>query len=76
MPERCVSNIVSQGDGFGQVFIERQRAGNGAGNLGDFNRVREAGTEQVAFVIDENLGLVFQPTEGRCVRRVRNRSPS
>jgi hypothetical protein len=35
-----------------------------AGDLCDFDAVGQAGAEQVAFVIDEDLRLVFEPAEG------------
>ena len=43
--------------------FKRERAGDGARDLRDFQRMREAGAVQVALVIDEHLGLVDQPAE-------------
>jgi len=37
--------------------------GNTACYLGDFQRMRQTRAEQIAFVVDENLGLVFEPAE-------------
>ncbi len=37
--------------------------GDGAGDLRNFKAVGQAGPVVIAFVIDEDLGLVFQPTE-------------
>ena len=39
-------------------------ARDAARNLRYFEGMRQAGTEQVAFVVDEYLGFVFQPAEG------------
>jgi len=62
--ERGVAEIVGQRDGFHQVFVQLQVAGDGAGDLRDFDAVRQARAEQVAFVVDEYLSLVFQPAKG------------
>ena len=64
MPERGVTEVVRQGDGLGEVLIERQCPGDGAGHLGNLDRVGEPGPVMVTLVIDENLRLVLQPTEG------------
>ena len=63
MTEGRVTKIMCQRDRFDQVFIEPQVARQRACYLGDFDAVREAGSEQIAFVIDKNLGLVFKPTK-------------
>src|SRR5690606_16483498 len=65
--EGGVPQIVGQGDGFQQVLVEAQHAGDGAADLGNLQRVGEAGAEQVALVVDEDLGLVLQPAEGGAV---------
>ena len=39
-------------------------AGDAACDLGNFKRVRQPRTEQVAFMVYEHLGLVFQPAKG------------
>jgi hypothetical protein len=35
VPERRVSDIMSEGNGFNQVFIQSEKATNGPGNFGD-----------------------------------------
>ena len=50
---------------FGEILVEPQGAAHGARDLGNFERVGQPGAEQVALVVDEHLGLVFQPAEGR-----------
>jgi hypothetical protein len=65
MAERGVPQVVSQRDGLGQVFIQLQGPCNGTRNLGDLDGMGQAGSEQVAFVIDEYLGLVLKASKGR-----------
>jgi hypothetical protein len=49
---------VRQRHGFDQILVKTQGAGNGATQLRDFERVRQAGAEQVAFVVQKNLRFV------------------
>ena len=63
-----VSEVVAERDGFGQVFVEVQRSGDGSGNLGDFKSVSEPGDVVVALGGDEHLSLVFQAPESLCVK--------
>ena len=61
--EGRVAEVVGQRDGFGQIFVQPQRAGDGAGKLRYLQRMREPGAEQVALVVQEHLRLVDQPAE-------------
>ena len=61
--ERRVAEVVRQGDRFHQVLVEPQRARDRAAELRDLQRMREPRAEQVAFVVQEDLGLVDQPPE-------------
>ena len=61
--EGRVAEVVREGDGFGQVLVELQRAGDGARQLRDLDRMREPGAEQVAFVVEEHLRLVDEPAK-------------
>jgi len=63
MAERCVAEIVRESHGFGKVVVDSQRPRDGSCQLGHFDGMRQAGAEEVAFMIDENLGLVFQPSK-------------
>ena len=63
VPEGCVSEVVAEGDGFGEVFVEVQGARDGAGNLADFEGVGQAGNIVVAEGRDEYLGLVLEAAE-------------
>ena len=62
--EGRVPQVVRQADGFDQVLVGAQGAGDGAPNLGYFQGVGQAGAVVVAFIVDEYLGLVFQAAEG------------
>ncbi len=63
--ERRMPEIVGEADGLGQFLVQPQRARNRARNLRDFERMRQPGPVQIAFVIDEHLGLVDQPAKRR-----------
>jgi len=63
VPERRVPEIVGQADGLGERFVQAQCAGDGACDLCDFERVRDARAEEIALVIDEDLRLVHEPAE-------------
>ena len=62
--ERRVAEVVGEREGFRQVFIEAERAGDGAGDLRHLDRMGEAGAVEIALVVDEDLGLVLEPAEG------------
>ena len=62
-----MAEVVAEADRLGEVLVERQRAGHGAGDLRDLERVRQAGAEVVALGRDEHLGLVLQAPEGLAV---------
>ena len=64
MAERRVAEIMGERQGFGQVLVEPERPGDGAGDLGDLDRMGESGAVMIALVIDEDLGLVLEPAEG------------
>ena len=63
VPERRVTRVVSEGDGFREVFVEVERARNRPRYLGHFQGVRQAGGIVVAERSDEDLGLVLQSPE-------------
>jgi hypothetical protein len=64
MPERCMSEIMGQGQGFNQVFIEPQTPGYATTNLCNFERMGQAGAVVISFMIDKDLGFVFEAPEG------------
>ncbi len=65
--EGGVAQVVGQGDGLGQVFVEPEDACDGAGYLGHLQGVGQSGPVVVALVVDEDLGLVLQAAEGGAV---------
>ena len=66
--EGGVPQIVPQGDGLGQVLVEAQAPGNGAGDLRHLQGVGEPGAVVVALGGEEDLGLVLEPPEGLAVQ--------
>ena len=59
MPERGMPQVMSQGDGLCQVFIEAQRPRDGARDLHNLQRMRHALAEMVAAGRNEHLRLVL-----------------
>ena len=62
--EGRVSEIMRQRDGFDQIFVQPQRPGDTATDLRYLQGVRQAGSEQVALVVDEDLRFVFETSKG------------
>jgi hypothetical protein len=58
--EGRVADIVDQRESFGKISVEFQGSSDGAGNLGDFESVREAVAEMVGIARGENLRFGFQ----------------
>ena len=63
MAEWGVAEIVRQRQGLGEVLVQPQRARDRAGDLRDFEAVRQPGAVMVALMRDEDLRLVHQPPE-------------
>jgi hypothetical protein len=63
MAKRSVSQIVTQGNGFGQIFIQPQSLGHSSGDLRDFKRVGQAGAVVIAKRSHKHLGFVLQSSE-------------
>jgi hypothetical protein len=53
-----VAEIVREADGFHEVLVQGQRAGDRTRDLRDLERMREARPVEVALVVHENLRLV------------------
>ena len=64
MAEGGMAEVVGDGQRLRQIFLQRQFPGDGARDLRDFQAVGQARPEMVAFVVDEDLGLVLQAPEG------------
>ena len=63
MAEGGMTQVVGQADGFDQILVELQGPGDRAAQLGHLQRMRQPRAEQVAFMVDEDLGLVDQAAE-------------
>ncbi len=63
MAKRRVAEVMGQADRLGQVFVDAQCPRHRAAQLRHLDRVREAGAEQVALVVQKNLGFVDQTAE-------------
>ena len=59
-----MAEVVGERQRLGQILVEAERAGDRAGDLRHFQRVRQARAEMVALVVDEDLRLVLQPAKG------------
>ena len=62
-----MSQIVTQGDSFGQILIEAQGLCHGSGYLGNLQGVGQTGTIMVAPGRQENLRML-QTTKGLAVQ--------
>ena len=59
MPE-----IMSEGDGLGELFVHPQRPGDGAGDLTGLECVGQPVSVVITLAVDEDLGLVFESAKG------------
>ncbi len=62
--ERRVPDVVTERQRLGEVLIQVQSGGNGAGDLRHLDGVRQAVAEMVRDAGRKNLHLVFQPAKG------------
>lgn len=65
MAEGRMAEVVRQRDRLHQVLVQAQVARHRARDLRDLEVVRQARAKQVALVVHEHLGLVFEAAEGR-----------
>ncbi len=63
MAERRVADVVDERERFSKVGVQSQRRGDGAGDLGNFERVRQTIAEMIRVACSENLRLGFQATK-------------
>ncbi len=68
MAKRRVAEIVTEGQSLREIIVKAEGASNGAGDLPDFHRMREAGAVMIAFMRDKDLGFVRQAAERRAVQ--------
>src|SRR5262245_57660462 len=55
-----MAQVVRQRDGFGEIFVEAEGAGDIARNGSDFHRMRQAGAKMIAGAIEKDLRLIFE----------------
>ena len=53
-----VAQVMRQADGFDQILVNLQSAGDRSPQLCDFQRVREASAKQIALMVQKDLGFV------------------
>ena len=63
MTEWRVAKIMTHADRLDQVLVEPQCSPDGTGDLGNFERVRQAGANVISAWTDEHLRLVHEPSE-------------
>jgi hypothetical protein len=61
--EGRVANIVNERERFGELGVQAERGGNGACDLRDFERMRQAIAEMVGVARGEDLRLGFETAE-------------
>jgi hypothetical protein len=63
MAKGRMPQVMGQGNGFGQVFVQPKGSGDGAGHLGDFQSVGQPGAVVIPNGGEKNLGLMLQAAE-------------
>ena len=58
-----VAQVMRQADGLGQVFVQAQGAGDGAGDLRHLQRVGQPGAVEVALRREEDLRFLLEAAE-------------
>lgn len=61
--EGRMTQIMSETDGLHEILVEAHGASDGSRDLCDLQRMRQPRPIKVAFVIDENLGLIHEATK-------------
>ena len=63
VPERGVAHVVSQADRLGEILVEPQGRCQRSSHLGHLEGVGDPGDVMVVLGVDEDLGLVLEPSE-------------
>src|ERR1035438_3953020 len=58
-----MAEVMRERNGFGQILVQPQRAGDVARDGGDLNGVREARAKVIAGAVEKNLRFVFEPAK-------------
>ena len=61
MAERRMAEVVGERERLAKVFVEAEAPANRARDLRNLEAVGQPGAEKIAFVVDEDLGLVLKP---------------
>jgi len=64
MAKRGMPQIVRQRNGLDQVLVEAQGPGDRARDLRNLQGMGQPRAKQIAFMVDEDLGLVDQAPKG------------
>ena len=64
MAKRGVAKIMGQCEGLCEILVQPKSPGDGAGHLGNLNRVCQPCAVVIALMIEELLWLVIQAAEG------------
>ena len=64
MAKRGVTEIVAEGDGLSQGFVETEGRGDGPGDLGHLQHMGQSGAVMIASRGEKDLGFVFETAEG------------
>jgi hypothetical protein len=64
MAKGGMADVMDQGEGLGEVFVEAECGGGGASDLRDLNSMGEATAEVVGGATGEDLGFSCEATEG------------
>ena len=64
MSKRGMSKVMRERECLGEIFIQPEGPRQRTRDLSNLQRMSEPGSEMVAFVKDEDLGLVLEPAEG------------
>ena len=67
MAKGRMTEVVGEGDGFGEVLVEAERARHGSSDAGDLDGVGHPRAVMVAAAVEEDLGLVFEAAERAAV---------
>ncbi|CAM2149469.1 hypothetical protein PT2222_210122 [Paraburkholderia tropica] len=65
MAERRMTEVVRKRNRLDEILVHAQLPRDRTRDLRDFEAVRQPRAEQIAFVIHEDLGLVFEPAKRR-----------
>jgi hypothetical protein len=60
MSKGWVTEVASEGNGLGQVFIQAEGATKGTGEGSDFDGVGETGTDMITRAVEGKLGFIFE----------------